>query len=59
MKDEYLTKKALAERLGISTRTINRRLKENPNVATLHDGRIIRFRVEDYIRACNERRARA
>ena len=57
--DEYLTKKALAERLGISVRTINRRLKENPGVATLNDGRIIRFRLEDYIRACNERRANA
>lgn len=58
MKDEYLTKKALAERLGVSVSTINRRLRENPEVATVHDGRIIRFRIQDYIEAVN-RRARA
>ena len=52
---EYETISGLAERLGISKRTIYRRLKENPNVATLNDGRVKRFKVEDFIRECNRR----
>lgn len=54
---EFLTKKELAGRLKVSVRTIDRRLRENPAVATLNDGRTKRFCVEDYVNAVNRRGA--
>ena len=56
MEREFETISGLAQRLGISERTIYRRLRESPEVAVLNDGRIKRFRVEDYIRVCNRRK---
>jgi len=53
--NEYETISSLAQRLGISERTVRRRLKENPEVATLNDGRVKRFRVSDYIERVNRR----
>lgn len=55
---QFLTIAALAQLLGVSERTVRRRVKQIPEAATLNDGRTKRYCVEDYIEQVN-RRARA